>query len=40
MAEEAYTKIYENAGVQFTAITGQDTQINKLMRTFQFNYKI
>ena len=40
MTGDAKSQNYENARVQFTAIIWQKTQINKIMRTFEFNYKI
>ena len=40
MTGEANIKNCEKAGVQFTAITWQETQMHKRTRTFEFNYRI
>jgi len=40
VAGDTSTQECDNTGVQFTAITWQDTQIHRLMRTSEFNYKI
>jgi len=40
VAGDTSTQDYDNTGVSSTAITWQETQIHRLIRTFEFNNKI
>jgi len=40
LAEDANTHNYEKVGVQFTAITWQETYIHRLIRTCEHNYAV
>ena len=40
LAGDANTQNYEKVGVQITALTWQETQIQRLTRTFEHNYAV